>query len=113
MPSILWTCYFLLGQGFKVSQNVVYQDNKSALLLERNGKVLSSKRTKHINIRNFFVKDCIDANKVQVEWCPTKLMVADFMTKPLQGASFKDFRDRIMGITSTIPKLGIKFIKNK
>ena len=40
-------------------------------------------------------------------------MVADFMTKPLQGAAFKDFHDRIMGVTSTIPKLGMKYVKKK
>ena len=106
MPSILWTRYFLINQGYDVSQNVVYQDNKSSILLEKNGKASSSKRTKHINIRYFFVKDRIDKNEVQVEWCPTKIMVADFMTKPLQGALFKKFRDQIMGIvsTATVPK---------
>ena len=57
------------------------------------------------------MKDCIDANKVQVEWCPTKLMVVDFMTKLLQGAAFQNFRDKIMGDTSTIPKLGMKYVK--
>ena len=32
-----------------------------------------------------------------MEWCPTAEMVADFMTKPLQGSTFKRFRDLIMG----------------
>ena len=32
-----------------------------------------------------------------MEWCPTGDMVADFMTKPLQGSTFKRFRDLIMG----------------
>ncbi len=32
-----------------------------------------------------------------MEWCPTKEMVADFMTKPLQGSAFRNFRDLIMG----------------
>jgi hypothetical protein len=35
-----------------------------------------------------------------VEWCPTGDMVADFMTKPLQGSTFKKFRDLIMGALS-------------
>ena len=35
-----------------------------------------------------------------MEWCPTKQMVADFMTKPLQGSIFKKFRDLIMGSLS-------------
>jgi hypothetical protein len=35
-----------------------------------------------------------------VEWCPTKQMVADFMTKPLQGSAFRNFRNLIMGLLS-------------
>jgi hypothetical protein len=35
-----------------------------------------------------------------VEWCPTKEMVADFMTKPLQGSAFRNFRNLIMGSLS-------------
>lgn len=97
MPSILWTRYFLAEQGYSVSDNVIFQDNKSTMLLERNGKASSSKRTKLINVRYFFITDRISKGEVRVEWCPTNEMVADFMTKPLQGSTFKRFRDLIMG----------------
>jgi hypothetical protein len=100
MSQILWTRYFLKSQGYKVSDNVIFQDNKSAMLLERNGKVSSGKRTKHINVRYFFITDRISKGEVRVEWGPTKEMVADFMTKPLQGSAFKKFRDLIMGLLS-------------
>ncbi len=96
MSSILWTRYFLKEQGYKVCDNVIFQDNKSSILLERNGKLSSSKRTKHINVRYFFITDRITKGEVRVEWCPTKQMVADFMTKPLQGTIFKTFRDFII-----------------
>ena len=97
MPLILWTRYFLKEQGYNVSDNVIFQDNKSTMLLERNGRASSSKRTKHINVRYFFITDRITKGEVRVQWCPTKDMVADFMTKPLQGSLFKKFRDLIMG----------------
>lgn len=97
MLSILWTQYFLKAQGFKVNDNIIFQDNKSMMLLERNGKASSSKRTKHINIRYFFITDRISKGEVRVEWCPTAEMLADFVTKPLQGSVFKKFRDLIMG----------------
>ena len=100
MPSILWTRYFLKAQGYKVSDNIIFQDNKSTMLLERNGKASSSKRTKHINVRYFFITDRISKGEVRVEWCPTAEMIADFMTKPLQGSTFKRFRDLIMGVLS-------------
>jgi len=97
MPAILWTRYFLKAQGYGVKESIVYQDNKSAILLEKNGKASSSKRTKHLSIRYFFVTDRIKKGEVSVEWCPTELMHGDFMTKPTQGALFTRTRDQIMG----------------
>jgi hypothetical protein len=38
--------------------------------------------------------------EVEIKWCPTKQMVADFMTKPLQGSHFRRLRNRIMGMGS-------------
>ncbi len=100
MSSIIWTRYFLKAQGYSVRDNVVFQDNKSSILLERNGKMSSSKRTKHINVRYFFITDRISKGEVRIEWCSTKQMVADYMSKPLQGAVFIKFRDLIMGALS-------------
>jgi hypothetical protein len=37
MPQMLWTLYFLESQGYKINENVLYQDNKSSILLETNG----------------------------------------------------------------------------
>ena len=96
MPQVIWTRYFLEGQGYGVNDNIVYQDNKSAILLEKHGRALSSRCTRHINIRYFFVKDRIESGEVSVEYCPTEHMLADYFTKPLQGLQFKIFRIRIM-----------------
>ena len=41
---IIWTRWFLEGQGFKVISNVVHQNNQSAMLLARNGKMSSGKK---------------------------------------------------------------------
>jgi hypothetical protein len=38
IPQILWARLFMKAQGFVVRDNILYQDNKSALLLERNGR---------------------------------------------------------------------------
>jgi hypothetical protein len=51
MPAICWTQYFMESQGYMINDNIVYQDNKSSILLEKNWKASGSKRTKHINIR--------------------------------------------------------------
>jgi hypothetical protein len=55
MSLIIWSRNFLKAQGYVVKDNILHQDNKSAILLERNGKMSSGKRTKHIAIRYFFV----------------------------------------------------------
>jgi hypothetical protein len=57
MPRILWTKYLSEAQGYTVEHNKLYQDNKSAILFEKNGKFSSSKRTKHVKTRYFFVTD--------------------------------------------------------
>ena len=96
MSQVLWTRYFLLEQGFELKKNVVFQDNQSAILLETNGVASSSKRTRHINIRFFFIKDRVDAGEVEIQHIPTSDMTADFFTKPLQGHHFLKFRRVIM-----------------
>jgi len=97
MNMILWTKLFLEEQGYKIKENILHQDNKSAILLEKNGKKSSSKRTRAINIRYFFVTDQSEKGNVKVEYCPTGDMVADFMTKPLQGPAFEKLKALIMG----------------
>jgi Reverse transcriptase (RNA-dependent DNA polymerase) len=96
LPQVIWTRNFLLSQGYGVRDSVIYQDNKSAILLEENGKGSSSKRTRHINIRHFFITDRIAGKEVSVQYCPTSQMVSDFFTKPLQGALFRKLRSAIM-----------------
>jgi hypothetical protein len=100
MPIIVWSCYFLMAQGYGVTQNLLLQDNKSNILLEKNGKASSGKHTQYINIRYFFITDRVNMKEVEIKWCPTKEMVADFMTKPLQGSHFKRLRNLIMGMAS-------------
>jgi hypothetical protein len=97
VQAILWTRNFLKTQGHVVKECIVLQDNKSAILLEKNGKASSSKRTKHISIRHFFVTDRIKKGELSVEWCPTEDMLGDFWTKPTQGKQFTCVRDQIMG----------------
>ena len=84
--------YFIECQGYDIDKYVVFQDNMSALSLEKNGRISSSKRTKHIKAKYFFIKDCYDAGEIHVKFCPTDEMWADVLTKPLQGQKFRDMR---------------------
>jgi hypothetical protein len=104
MSLIIWSRNFLIAQGYVVIDNILHQDNRSAILLQKNGKMSSGKRTKHIAIRYFFVTDRIKAGEISPKWCPTGEMIADFLTKPLQGAMFRKFRDLLMGVVPTMNK---------
>ena len=94
---ILWTKLFLEEQGYDINSNILYQDNKSAIFLETNGKKSSGKRTRALNIRNFFLTDQVEKGNVTIVYCPTDDMVGDFHTKPLQGEKFRKFRNIILG----------------
>ena len=98
LPKILWVPLFLEEQGYKVTENVLMQDNQSAILLEKNGKRSSGERTRALNIRFFLVTDHIEKGDLSVKYCPTDIMLGDFYTKPLQGKKFSEFRREIMGL---------------
>ena len=91
---MLWTKLFMEEQGYKIEENVLYQDNKSAILLEKNGRKSMGKQSHALNVRNFF-----NQGNLNVKYCPTDEMIGDFMTKPLQGSKFMKFRKIIMGET--------------
>jgi hypothetical protein len=88
---------FLESQGHKLQSNQFLQDNQSAMKLEMNGRASCGQKSRHINIRYFFMKDRIETEGIDVVYCPTEDMLADFFTKPLQGSLFEKFRKVIMG----------------
>jgi len=100
MPQLVWTNNFLRAQGINVDETILYQDNMSSILLEKNGRSSSTKRTRHMNIRYFCVKDLVDKKEISIEHCPTDEMLGDFFTKAVQGTKFQVMRDQIMGIVS-------------
>ena len=97
MPFAIWLTLFMKCQGYTINKNILFQDNESAIKMERHGKDSCTGRSRHIDIRHFFVQDRVDKGELEIEHCPTKLMVADYMTKLLQGAQFHLLRYAIMG----------------
>jgi hypothetical protein len=65
---------------------------------EMNGKTSSGKRTRHFDIKYFFMNDLINRNEIKIEFCPTTELLGDDMTKPLVGMKFHEFRKKIMDI---------------
>jgi hypothetical protein len=60
ISKVLWTKQFVEAQGYTVKANIVCRDNQSAMKIEQNGKSSSGKRTRHFNIRYFYVTDLIE-----------------------------------------------------
>ena len=65
--------------------------------MDRTGRASSGQRTRHINIRYFFIKNRVESGELSIIYCPIDEMVVDFFTKPLQGKKFFKFRDLILG----------------
>jgi hypothetical protein len=95
----LWLRNFLIAQGYDVQLPVhACQDNLSTIALTAKGKSTSD-RTRHIGIRFFWIKDLIDRKEVSLQHISTHDMMADILTKPLQGIQFVRLRDLILGYT--------------
>ena len=98
MSQVLWTKYFLEAQGYPTQAHIVLQDNESAIRLEKNGHKSMGQRSRHINIRYFFITDQVQKGNVLIEYCPTDEMDGDYMSKPLEGKKFAKFRKSIMNL---------------
>jgi hypothetical protein len=85
---ILWTKLFLEEQGYEIEKNILYQDNKSAIQVEINGKKSSGKRTQALNIRYFFLTDQVEKGNISIEYCPTDDMVGDSIQSHYKAKSF-------------------------
>ena len=96
ISKIIWTKKFIEHQGFKINLVIIYQDNTSTIKLTENGRASAGKRTRHFDIRLFYITDLIGRKEVTVKYCPTDEMIADYMSKPLVGKSFKTNRDKIL-----------------
>jgi hypothetical protein len=99
LPNTLFIKLFMEAQGYPIDKAIFYQDNESAIKMEENGKASCSQRSRHIDIRYFFITDHVRRDDILITHCPTADMLADFFTKPLQGALFRKFRSILLGYT--------------
>jgi hypothetical protein len=95
LSMIIWVRDFLTAQGYPMDAAVIYQDNKSTINLAEKGRS-TSERTRHVNIRYFFIHDRIKSGEVKVMHMPTKDMLSDILTKPLQGSLFLKLRAELL-----------------
>ena len=84
------------AQGYEPKMDLA-KDNVSEIRMLVNGKDSCTSNTKHIAIKYFWSTDRIKNGNVEVKYCPTAKMLANFMPKPVQGSLIKLFRNVIMG----------------
>jgi hypothetical protein len=68
LSDVIWMRYFVECQGYTFDKCIIFQDNLSALSLEKNGRVSSSKSTKHIKAKYFPIKDYYDSGEVDLRY---------------------------------------------
>ncbi|CEG39928.1 rna-dependent dna polymerase [Plasmopara halstedii] len=93
----IWLKTFLceLGEIRDEDPVKIFEDNQGSIALAKNPEF--HKRTKHIDIRYHFVHEKVEGGQVTLQYCSTKDMKADMMTKPITEAQF-DFLCKMLGI---------------
>ena len=74
-------------------------DNKSAISLARNP--VMHDRSKHIELRYHFIRDCVETNRIELEYVATEFQLADMLTKPLGRVRLQQLRSSIGMIEAT------------
>ncbi|GJW18945.1 putative ribonuclease H-like domain-containing protein [Tanacetum coccineum] len=107
---VLWVQNQLLDYGFNFMNTKIHIDNESTICIVKN-PVYHSK-TKHIEIRHHFIRDCYEKKLISVEKIHTDLNVADLLTKPFDGPRYYLVLKRVMAIQlghgKEVPVLEIK-----
>jgi hypothetical protein len=88
LSHVIWMRELLLAQGYDLPPTKVHQDNQGVLSIMREGRS-PKHRTKHLNIRHFFARDRVNSGDITLNYCPTREMVADVLTKAVNGELFQ------------------------
>jgi len=84
---VLWIQNQLLDYGYNFMNTKIYIDNNSTMCIIKN-PVFHSK-TKHIEIRHHFIRDCYEKKLIQVVKIHTDNNVADLLTKSFDISRFQ------------------------
>jgi hypothetical protein len=79
--------------GTKETTVRLLMDNLSAIALSRNP--VHHDRSKHIDTRYHFLRECVEEGKVEIEHVGTAEQVADIFTKALGRVKFIELRSAL------------------
>lgn len=87
----------------QLGATVIHEDNQSCIAFVKAER--ATRRSKHIETREQFVRNLCDEGKVRLEYCSTDAMTADILTKPL-GAQKQQRFASLMGMqTGPLPRI--------
>ena len=64
LPYNIWICLFVGAQGYDIKQNILFQDNHSAINMDKNRKKSCTGKSRHIDILYFYAKEIIERKKI-------------------------------------------------
>ena len=95
----MWCKYLLEAQGYAIENNILYQYNKSTILLANNGKMSAGKNSKQIKNKVFLITDKVVMGYLDIQHKGTDEMWDDVNTNPTQGKRSRVIRGHVMGIS--------------
>ena len=76
---------------------MVNVDNQGAIGLAKNP--ISHKKTKHVDIKYHFVRECVLNKSIELVYVPTAFNASDLMTKPTSKVKLSQFRKVMFGVS--------------
>ena len=89
----IWLKRLLSDLGVEAMSTVILEDNQGAIAIAKNP--VNHSRTKHIDIRYHYIRECVQNGQIELQYCPTNDMKADIFTKPLTRQKFEHLRGEI------------------
>ena len=95
---LVWARAMCLEMHSDLLPSILYQDIKSTITAILKGAG-TFKRSKHINVRYFYLRQLIEEGVLDVKWVASADMIADILTKPLTGEQFVKALGRLIGLS--------------
>jgi hypothetical protein len=96
---IMWIRMILTELHVKIiTPTIIYCDNQPAIRISKNDS--DHDRTKHINIKHYYIKELINEGHIDLKWISTHHQLADIFTKGLAAPTFTTLRAQLMTHTN-------------
>ncbi len=85
----------LLGEA-TLETVLVWEDNQPCINLATDA-TLTTRLSRHVQVRFYYIQQCVEDGTMHIKFCPTQDMVADVLTKPVARPRYQVLRNRMLG----------------